>query len=173
MGGELGGDLCGKDFDLLDEADEGGRQGAGDVRVGGAVLADGAARGGGKTGVQRGRVGAAGVAHRGQPGTQPFGDQPVGAVLAVKPGQKLQADRRIQVLEQPQRAGKHALEVLTELVGHGHPVDDQLLAHPAGRAQRRRGRAVGDQWPQSGPVGAQRISEHKGVKPSSLLAAEP
>ena len=168
--GELLTDLLGENGDLFDQRGEGGHQGAGDMGVGGPLFSGGAARRGGQPGVQGPRVGAAGVAHRVQPGTETRGGQPVGAVLAVKAGQERQTDRRIQVGEQPDRPGKHPLEVLTQLVGNCHPMTDQVFAGPAGRAQRRGGGAVGDQRTQSGPVGAQRIGEHKGVEPVVFVA---
>ncbi len=41
---------------------------------------------------------------------QAFDSQPVGAVLAVEAGQKCQADRRVEVGEQPDCAGEHDLQ---------------------------------------------------------------
>ena len=58
----------------------------------------------------------------------------------------------------------------TQLVGHCHPMNDQVFAGPAGRTQRRSRRTVGDQGAQSGPVGAQRIGKHKGVEPVVFVA---
>ena len=98
--GELLGDLLGEGLDLLDEGAQGGDERAGDVGVGAALLAGGAAGRGGEAGVQDGGVGAAAVADRGQPGGQPLGGEPVGAVLGVEAGQERQADRRVEVGEQ-------------------------------------------------------------------------
>jgi hypothetical protein len=52
--GELFGDLGVQSLDLLGEAGQHGVQGAGDVRLGGAVVAGDAAGRGGQAGVQRG-----------------------------------------------------------------------------------------------------------------------
>jgi hypothetical protein len=52
--GELLGDLGVQGLDLLHEAGQDGEQGAGDVRLGGAVVAGGAAGGVGQAGVQFG-----------------------------------------------------------------------------------------------------------------------
>jgi hypothetical protein len=58
-----------------------------------------------------------------------------------------------------------------QLVRYCHPMDDQVFAGPASRAQRRGRRTVGDQWAQSDTVGAQRIGEHKGVEAVVFIAS--
>ena len=171
--GELLGDLGVQGLDLLHEAGQDGEQGAGDVRLGGAVVADRAAGGGGQPGVQGGGVFAAGVALAFQPGGQPPGREPAGPVLAVEAGQERQADRGIEVAEQPDRAGEGELEVGAQLVAHRDAVTDQVLAGPAGLPQGDGGRAVRQQRPQPGPVGAQRVGQHERVEPIVLVARRP
>jgi len=85
--------------------------------------------------VRRGWVDSAAVAHRGQPGAEAFRGEPVGAVLAVEAGQEPQADGAVEIGEEPDRAGEGALEVFTQLVGHGDAVADEVFAGPAGRAR--------------------------------------
>ena len=55
MLGELLADLLFQGFDLVDQGDQGGHQGAGDMGVGAALDAGGPARGGGEPGMQGGR----------------------------------------------------------------------------------------------------------------------
>jgi hypothetical protein len=93
--------------------------------------------------------------------------------LAVEAGQEGQADRRVELAEQAGRSGERAQQVGAQLVAHRDPVTHQILTGPAGLPQRGRGRAVRDQRPQPGPVGAQHIREHVGVKPVVLVARRP
>ena len=72
--GELLGDLGVQGLDLLDEAGQHGQQRAGDVCLGGCVVAGGAAGRSGQPGVQGGGVLAAAVALAFQPGGQLPGD---------------------------------------------------------------------------------------------------
>ena len=60
-----------------------------------------------------------------------------------------------------------------QLVAHRDPVTHQVLAGAAGLPQRDRGRAVGNQRPQPGPVSAQHVREHVGVEPVVLVACRP
>ena len=133
-------------------------------------VAGGAARCAGEPAVEHRRVGAAAVADAGQPGGQAFGREPVGAVLAVEAGQERQADRRVEVGEQTDRAGEHDFQVRAQLVGHGDPVGDEVFAGAAGLAQGDGGRGVGQQRVQPGSVGAQGVGEHEGVEPVVLVA---
>ena len=113
---ELLGDLGLQSLDLGDQAGQDGQQGAGDVGLGGAVVAGGPGWRGGQAGVQGGGVFAAAVADAGQPGGQPPGREPGGPVLAVEAGQERQADGRVEVAEQADGAGEAALQVGAELV---------------------------------------------------------
>ena len=70
----------------------------------------------------------------------------------------------------PTAPGKTLLQVGAQLVGHRDAVADQVLAGPAGAAQRDGGRAVGDQRAQPGPVGAQGVGQHERVEPVVLVA---
>ena len=87
-------------------------------------------------------------------------------------GQEGQADGRVQLAEQADCAGVGGLQVGAQLVAGRDPVADQVLAGAAGLAQREGGRAVGDQRPQPGPVGAQHVGEHVGVE-AVILVARP
>ena len=78
----------------------------------------------------------------------------------------------MELAEQAGRAGERAQQVGAQLVAHRDPVTDQVLTGPAGLPQRGRGRAVRDQRPQPGPVGAQHIREHIGAGPVVLLLAQ-
>ena len=168
--GELVGDLFGEGLDLFDEGAQGSDQCVGDVGVGGAVFAGDTAGRGGQPGVQDGGTLAAGVADLGQPGAETFGGQPVGAVLAVEPGQECQADRRIEFGEHTHGTGEGAVEVFAQLVGHADAVSDELFAGSAARPQRHGGRAIGDQRSQPDAVGAQRVGQHVGVEPVVFVA---
>ena len=112
----------------------------------------------------------AAVADAGQPGGQAPGGEPVGALLAVEAGEEPQADRAVDVGEQADGAREGALEVGAQLVGERDAVGDQVLASPAGGAQSHGGRTVGDEWPQSGPVGAEGVGEDEGVEAVVLVA---
>jgi hypothetical protein len=79
----------------------------------------------------------------------------------------------VELAEQASRSRERAQQVGAQLVAHRDPVTHQILAGPAGLAQRGRGRAVGDQRPQPGPVGAQHVREHVGVEPVVLVARRP
>jgi len=57
-----------------------------------------------------------------------------------------------------------------QLVGEGDPVAYEVLAGPAGGAQRCCGGAVGDQCPQPGPVGAKGVGQDVGVEPVVFVA---
>ena len=132
--------------------------------------AGGAAGRGEQAGVQHGGVDPAGVALLGQPVAQPCGREPVGPVLGVEAGQERQADRGVEVGEQADGAGEDVAQVGAQLVGRGDAVLDQVLAGPAGAAQRDGGVGVGDQRAQPGPVGAQGVGQHVGVEPVVLVA---
>ncbi len=56
-----------------------------------------------------------------------------------------------------------------ELIRQRDPVGDQVLPGPHRRSEHDRGRGVGDERAQPGPVGAQRVSEHEGVEPIVLV----
>src|SRR5271170_3490119 len=168
--GELLADLLRQGLDLAGQDDQDGVQGAGDAGVGQAVVAGGAAGCGGQPGVQDGGVGAAAVAGAGQPGSQAPGAEPVGAVLGVEAGEEAQADRRVDLGEQPGAARERKLQVGAELVRGRDPVADEVLTSPAGAAQADRGRAVGDQRCQPGAVGAQGVGQDERVEPVVLVA---
>ncbi|CCC45954.1 putative uncharacterized protein mb3249c [Mycobacterium canettii CIPT 140010059] len=168
--GELLGDLRVEGLDLRGDAGKRSEQGAGDVCVGGAVLTCDTARGAGEPAVKHRGVDAPAVAGGGQPGGQALDRQPVCAVLAVESGQERQADRRVDVGEQPDHARKDDAQVRAQLVGQRHPVPDQVFASATGPAQGGRGRGVGQQWTQPGPVGAQRVGEHERVEAVVLVA---
>ena len=110
---------------------------------------------GDQAGVQDGGIGAAAVADAGQPFAQPGGGEPVCAVLGVETGQERQADRRVDLGEQPDRAGEGVVEVGAQLVGDRDPVADEVLVGAAGAARADSGRAARGQRCQPGPVGAQ------------------
>ncbi len=115
----------------------------------------------------------AAVASGGQPAGQALDRQPVRAVLAVETGQKRQkreADRRVKVSEQP-HTRKDDAQVRAQLIGQRNPVGDEVFAGAAGPAQGGRGRGVGQQGAQPGPVGAQRVGEHERVEPVVLVAS--
>src|SRR5215212_1916322 len=132
MQGELLSDVGRQGVDLVDQCGEDGQQGVGDVGLGVAVVAGCATGGGDEPGVQLGGVDPAAVADAGQPRGQTFRAEPVGPVLAVEPGQERQADRGVNLGEQPDGAGEGGAEVGAELVGHRDPVVDQVFAGPAG-----------------------------------------
>src|SRR5690606_31387559 len=79
---ELFSDLVFQRCDLGADGLERGDEGEGDLNAGLAVGSGQAAGRAGQPGVQHARVGAPAVADTGQPGGQPFGREPVGAVLA-------------------------------------------------------------------------------------------
>jgi hypothetical protein len=91
MHSELLGDLVGERLDLPDQRAKRGQQSAGHVYGGRADIPRCTARGGEDAAVHRLRGRAAAVADPGQERTHPLGGQPVDAVLAVEPGQELQA----------------------------------------------------------------------------------
>jgi translation initiation factor IF-2 len=102
VGGQLPGDLGFQGLDLGGQRGQRGGQGRGDACLGGAVGPGGAGRGGLQPSVQlagRGRAPAC------RDGRQPCADrlliQSRGGVLAAEPGQEGQADRAVQVVEQP------------------------------------------------------------------------
>jgi tetratricopeptide (TPR) repeat protein len=167
---ELLADLGGQCLDLLVEGDQHGQQRARDVRLGGAVLARRAARGGGKAGVQHGGVGPAAVAGAGQPGGHALGREPAGAVLGVEAGQERQADRGVKLGEQADGAGEDPLEVLAQLVGDADPVADEVLAGPAGAAQGDGLRLVRDEGAQPGTVRAERVGQDERVEAVVFIA---
>ena len=176
VGGQLPGDLGFQGLDLGGQRGQRGGQGGGDARLGGAVCAGGAGRRGVQPRVQfagRGRA----AAHR--DGRQPRADgllvQLRGGVLAAEPGQERQADRAVQVVEQPEPRGERHGQVRAQLVAGRHPVRHQVPACAHRHPQRDcRGR-IGDQRPQPGPVRAQRIRQHERVEPVVFGAggAEP
>ncbi len=168
--GQLFVDLDRQGFDLLAQAGQHGQKCSGDMGFGGAVFADGAAWGGGETGVQYGWVGSAAVADAGQPCGEPFGREPVGAFLAIEAVQKRQADLAVDVGEQTYGAREHTAQVFTQLVSQAHAVVDQVLAGAASAAQRVRGGAVRCERPQPGAIGTQRVSEHECVEAIVLIA---
>ena len=96
--------------------------------------------------------------------------EPVGAVLAVEPGQECQADRRIDFGEQTHSAGEDAVEVFAQLVGHGRRGDRRDPCGRGSSSQRDGGRAIGGQRSQPDAVGAQRVGQHEGVEPVVFVA---
>ena len=167
--GELLADLGGQCLDLLAEGDRQGQQRAGEMGPGSAVLTSRAARGGGQAGVQHGGAGLAAAAVAGQPGGHAPGREPVSAVLAVEAAQERQADRGIKISEQADGAGEDPVEVLAQLAGHSGPVAGQVLAGPAGAAQRDGGGLVREERAQPGTVGAQCAGQDEGVEPVVLV----
>src|SRR5690606_4697229 len=147
-----------------------GDEGEGDLNAGLAVGSGQAAGRAGQPGVQHARVGAPAVADTGQPGGQPFGREPVGAVLAGEAAQERQGDLRVDVGEQADRGGESDLQVSAQLVGQRHPGSDQVLAGPTGRAQGHRGRVVGGEGAQSPSVGAGGVGQYVGVEPVVFVA---
>ena len=119
--------------------------------------------------VQHGGVDPAGVGLLGQPVAQALGGEPVGAVLGIEAGQERQGDLGVDVGEQAHGAGEDVTQVRPELVGRCDTMFDQVLAGPAGPSQRDGGLGVGDQRPQPGPVGAQRVGQDVGVESVVLV----
>jgi hypothetical protein len=150
-----------------------GVQGLGDAGLGGAIVAGRAAGCGDQAGVQDGGAGAAAVAGAGQPGSEAFGREPASAVLSAEAGQELQADRRVDLGEQPDRARERVAQVGAQLIGDRDAVADQVFAGPAGTAQADGGRAVRRQRRQPGPVGAQRVRQHAGVEAVIFVPGRP
>src|ERR1700722_7702378 len=111
VGGQLRADLGGQDPDLLGQGDQDGTQRAGDRGLGGRVGSGEAAGRGGQPGVQDGGVSAAAVADAGQPPAEPGRGEPVGPVLGVEAGQERQADRRVELSEQPGGGGEDIVQV--------------------------------------------------------------
>jgi hypothetical protein len=104
--------------------------------------------------MQHGGIGAAGVADAGQPLAQPGRGEPVGAVLGAEASQERQADRGVDLLEEADRTGQGVAQVRAQLVGQADAVTDEVLAGPAGAAQRDGRGAVRDERAQPGAVGA-------------------
>ena len=50
--------------------------------------------------------------------------------------------------------------MLTQLIGHPHPMGDKVLTASAQRPRRDRGLTIGHQRTQPGPVGQQGIGQH-------------
>ena len=80
-----------------------------------------------------------------------------------------QADRRVDVLEQPDHAGEHQLQVRAQLVGQPDPRRDQ--SRRARHVIRRLTVCVGVRFQraQPSPVGAQRVGQHERVEPVVLV----
>jgi hypothetical protein len=119
---ELLGDLCLKGADLLGDCAQCRDPGEGDVTAGLAVRPGGSARGGGEAGVQELAGLLAAVTVGAQPRVQALRAEPVGGLLVREPGQEWQADRRVELGEQPDRAGEGQLQVRAQLVGQRDPV---------------------------------------------------
>lgn len=156
--------------DLRFEGEEDRDVAAGDGGVGGGVRAGGAARRCGEPAMQHVEVGAAGVAHRAQPGAQPFGREPVRLFLAAEAVQEPQGDVGVHLGEKACGGGEHDLQVGAELVGHCDPVGDQVPAG-ADRAAQGGGRGgVAFQRPQPTPVGADDVGQDVGVESVVLVS---
>src|SRR5215467_2828372 len=168
--GELLVDLLGEDLDLLDQGAQGGQEGTGDVGLGSPLGTGGTPGRGGEPRMQGGGSDPATVADTGQPGGEASGGEPVGALLAVEAGEEAEADRTVDLGEQTDGAREDALEVSAQLVGERNAVSDQVLASSAGGAQGHGGGAVGDEWTQSGPVGAEGVGEDEGVEAIVFVA---
>jgi hypothetical protein len=84
--------------------------------------------------------------------------------------QPRQADGRVQVVEQPDRAGQSELEVCQQLVGQRDAGLDQVLAGTGQRPQRSGRVGVALQRPEPQMVGAQHVSEHERVQRVVLVA---
>ena len=171
--GELLADLGRQGVDLVGQGGQHGQQGAGDVGLGGAVVAV-APRG---AAVSRacsiGGVDPAAVADGGQPGRRRFGEASRPGP-GVEAGQEGQADRGVDVGEQPDRAGKHVVQVGAQLVGHGHPVGDQVFAGPQVAPQREGGRRCRGSAARSRARSVRNVSASTNASNrSSLLPAEP
>ena len=65
---------------------------------------------------------------------------------------------------------QRGVEVGAQLIGYRHPVGHQIPASSTQRAQRCGLRALGSQRPQPGPVGAQRIGQHKSIEAVVFVA---
>jgi len=98
-----------------------------------------------------------------------------GGVLAAEPGQERQADRAVQVVEQPGSGGERHGQVRAQLVAGRHAVPHQVPAGPHRHPQRDGRWRIGDQRPQPRPVRAQRVRQHERIEPVVLGAgrAEP
>jgi hypothetical protein len=135
---QLLGDLVGQHGDLLDQSAQRGQQRPGHVQRGRAGVPGRASGRRGDPGVRLLRRGTAAVADPGQERGQAFRGQPVGAVLAVEPGQELQAHLSVQLMEQPHRGRVEPEQMGAQLVGQRHPMVDQILPCSHRRAQRHR-----------------------------------
>jgi hypothetical protein len=94
-------------------------------------------------------------------------------VLAAEACQERQADRAVQLAEQPDRGGERHGQLRAQLVARRYPVPDQVLACPYRGPQRQcRGR-VRDQRPQPRPVGTQRVGQHERIEPVVLGPGRP
>jgi hypothetical protein len=164
------GDLGLEGGDLLAERAQRTDVGQGGVRGGVAVLAGQPGRGVGEAGEQDPGRGAATVAIGGQPGAQAAVGQPGGGLGGGEGGQEGQADRRVKVGEQPDRAGKHRAQVGAELVAQRDPALDQVSAGSDRRGQGEGGWRVGVQRLQPVPVGAQGIGEDECVEAVVFVA---
>jgi len=104
-------DLFGQRVDLRHERGERAERGASDMRGGDAGISGRAAGSGGQPGVHDLRRGVTAVADAGQEPREPAYRQPVGAVLAVEAGQEAEAHRAVELVEQPDRAGRELAQM--------------------------------------------------------------
>jgi hypothetical protein len=100
----------------------------------------------------------------GQPGAQPPVRQPRGVLDGRKAGEEGQADRRVEIGEQPDGAREHDPQVGAQLVADRHSRLDEVGAGAHDRAQGQRRGCVGRQGDEPVAVGAQHIGQDVGVE---------
>jgi hypothetical protein len=134
VGGERGADLGLQGLDLGARRCQGGGQrrgdpGPGGPGPGGPVPAGGTGRRGPQPPAQHaGRSGPAPDRDGRQPAGHGLLIERRGGVLTAEAGQERQADRAVQIMEQPGRGGERDGEVGAQLIAGRDPVRDQVLA---------------------------------------------
>ena len=137
MGGELGADLGLQGLGLSRQGSQRGHQGAGDGRPGRPVRSGRPAGRGLQPRPQLFWPGGFPPVREGvQPGGQVVLAELASRVLRREPGQERQADRAVQLREQPDGAGERHGQVGAQLVARRYPVRHQVTAGADGRPQR-------------------------------------
>ena len=171
--GELLGDLCLEGIDLFAHRAESSQEGTCDVRLSSTLGSTKASGSFGETYEEGGGRRSAAVADAAQPNGESLGGEPVCSLLAVEALEEAQADGAVDVSEQADRSGEHALEVCSQLIGECDPMRDQVFARPTGSSQGDGGWGIGDERAQSSTIGAKHVSEDEGVEAVVLVAGGP
>ena len=159
---ELLADLGGQGVDLLVQRGQQGQERSGDVGLDSAVASRCAAWGSHQPGIQLG----GGTRRRSPP--RPA-RPPDASPIASRPGlgnqsgpcQEGQANWRIEVGEQPDRARKDSLQMRPSLIGSRHPVTTKSLRARQVRRSAIVAFAVTSQRDQTSPVSPQRVGQHE------------